>query len=81
MNAARIKQQALSLKARDRIRLVQDIWDSLADEPNAVPIPPHHKQLIDQRVAEHEHDPQTAITLAQAKNHVRKHLARRRRAK
>jgi putative addiction module component (TIGR02574 family) len=78
MTVARLKRQALALAPGQRIRLVQDIWDSLLDEPNAVRIPARHSRLIDQRVAEHEADPQSAIPLGQAKIQIRKHLARRR---
>ena len=72
MTLAQIKQQAMELEPAKRLRLVQDIWDSLVEEePNSVQIPRRHKQLIDQSVAQHDSDPQSTISLAQAKTQIR----------
>jgi putative addiction module component (TIGR02574 family) len=76
--AAKIKRQALALKPQQRLRLVQDIWNSLVSEPESVRIPEMHKRVIDARLAEHDADPQSAISLSEAKVRVRKHLAGKR---
>ena len=78
MTVANIKKQALALKPAQRIRLVQDIWDSLAEEPENVEVPEEHLRLIDERLREHERDPGGAITLAELKRRVNKHLKRKR---
>jgi putative addiction module component (TIGR02574 family) len=75
MTVARIKQQAMALAPRQRLRLVQDIWDSLVEEPAEVRVPDHHRQLIDQRLARHERDPGGTIRLSEAKARVRRKLA------
>ena len=76
MTAAQIKKYALALAPPQRIRLVQDIWDSLAKEPDAVQVPDHHERLIDERWAAHHADARSAIPLSKAKAAVRKHLRR-----
>ena len=75
MTVAQIKHQVLNLDPAKRLRLVQDIWDSLVEEPDSVQIPKRHKRLIDQRIAEHDANPRSAIPLARAKAQIRKHLS------
>ena len=77
MTVAIIKRQALALKPAQRLRLVQDLWDSFVAEPRDVQIPDEHKRLIDQRLAEHQADPDSAITLAEAKRRLRVHMTRK----
>jgi putative addiction module component (TIGR02574 family) len=76
MTVAQIKKNALALAPPERIRLVQDIWDSLAKERDAVHVPEHHERLIDERWAAHRANPRSDIPLAKAKAAVRKHLRR-----
>ena len=78
MTVAQVKRQALTLGPAQRIRLVQDIWDSLVKEPKGIPIPDHHKRLIEERLAEHEAAPNTTFSLSEAKHRIRTRLSRRR---
>jgi len=79
MSVARVRQDALALKPSERLRLVQDIWDSLTEEdPTTISVPDAHRQLIDERLAEHEKSPGETLTLSQFKRRVRAHLARKR---
>lgn len=42
--------QALkSLPARDRLELIGELWDSLLDEPEGVPIPDWHLEELERR--------------------------------
>jgi putative addiction module component (TIGR02574 family) len=41
----------------DRLRLVGEIWDSIAAEADALPITDAEKELIDQRLADIEANP------------------------
>lgn len=78
MTLTQVKQQALALSPIQRIRLVQDLWDSVIDKAQSAPVPLHHKRLIDQRLAAHEADPSGTISLAEAKRRVNKILQQRR---
>lgn len=51
----------LKLSPAERIQLAQDLWDSILDEPEAVPLTEEQHQELDRRLAEHERDPSTAI--------------------
>jgi putative addiction module component (TIGR02574 family) len=40
----------LELPVAERLRLVQDIWDSIADSPEALTLTEEDKRLIDERL-------------------------------
>ena len=40
-----------------RIQLVEDIWDSIAEIPEAVEIPAWHKQELEKRLTAYHADP------------------------
>jgi putative addiction module component (TIGR02574 family) len=78
MTVANIKKQALALKPAERIRLVQEIWDSIAAEPENVEVPEEHLRLIEERLREHERDPSKVMSLPQVKRKIQRKLARAR---
>jgi len=41
---------ALALPVPERLQLVEDIWNSIADAPEALPITEEDKRLIDERL-------------------------------
>ena len=49
------------LSAEERLKLVHEIWDSLAAEVEAAPFTEAQKREIDRRLAAHRADPRTAI--------------------
>lgn len=51
-------QQILDLPAAQRLQLVEDIWDSLAQSEASVPVPQWHREELDRRLA----DPAEAAT-------------------
>jgi putative addiction module component (TIGR02574 family) len=48
--------EILELPTAERLRLVEEIWDSLVLEPTSVPIPDWHRTELDRRLARHEAD-------------------------
>ncbi|MGB3633165.1 MAG: addiction module protein [Rubrobacteraceae bacterium] len=46
----------------ERIQLAEDLWDSIAAEPEALPLTNSQKTEIERRLAEHDRDPESAIT-------------------
>jgi putative addiction module component (TIGR02574 family) len=77
MTMTKIKQEALALKPQQRLRLVQDIWDSLIVEPQSVHIPDVHRRVVSQRLAEHRAHPSATLSLAQAKKQLSNRSGRR----
>ena len=53
------------LSVADRLRLVGDIWDTIAEEApdTALPLTPKLKREIDRRLAAHRRDPSQAKPL------------------
>lgn len=52
MSAHPILDEILRLPADQRLRLVEDIWESLAASPADVPVPDWHRELLDERLAD-----------------------------
>ena len=58
------------LSVADRVRLAQDIWDSLQPSAEQLPVTEAQGRVIEQRLAEHDADPSTAITWDQLKSRI-----------
>jgi putative addiction module component (TIGR02574 family) len=56
MTPKALLDEILRLPADERLKLVEDIWDSIAANPSQVPVPEWHKTELDRRLA--ESDPQ-----------------------
>ncbi len=54
--------EILSLPTEERLHLVELIWKSLASSPNAVPLSDSHCAVIDERVAEHDRNPDDVVS-------------------
>ncbi len=54
--------EILKLPAEERLRLVEIIWASLVTEPSSVPLGDAHRAIIDERVAEHERNPEDVVS-------------------
>ena len=54
--------EILKLPIQERLRLVELIWESIAAEPSAVPLSDAQRALIDERLAEHDRDPDDLVT-------------------
>jgi putative addiction module component (TIGR02574 family) len=46
------------LSVVERMRLVEEIWDSIAAEPETLEIPQSHRDELDRRLEEHELHPE-----------------------
>ncbi|HYR35130.1 MAG TPA: addiction module protein [Burkholderiales bacterium] len=57
--------EILKLPPEQRMRLVEIIWASLAAEPSSVPLGDAHRAVIDERVAEHERNPDDVVSREQ----------------
>jgi putative addiction module component (TIGR02574 family) len=59
------------LSVADRLALVQEIWESIADTPEQVPLTEAQKQALDRRLADLEADPNNVLTWDEIKARVR----------
>ena len=58
------------LSVPDRVRLAQDIWDSLRPTVNELPLTAEQAGLIDERLDEHERDPASAVPWQDVKSRL-----------
>jgi len=54
--------EILKLPVEERLRLVEIIWESIATDPAGVPLGDAHRALIDERLAEHERNPDDVVS-------------------
>jgi len=47
-----ILAEILRLPPAERIQLIEDAWESLAQNPEHVPVPDWHRELLDDRLAD-----------------------------
>jgi putative addiction module component (TIGR02574 family) len=52
-----IISEALQLSIPERILLVENIWNSIAEVPEAVPLPESQREELDRRLEAHHRDP------------------------
>jgi putative addiction module component (TIGR02574 family) len=45
------------LSKAEQIRYLQVLWDQISEQPDEVPVPESHLQLVEERLAEHRRDP------------------------
>jgi len=53
------------LSVPDRVRLMNNIWDTLQPSAAQLPITDEQRELVRRRLAEHREDPDSTITLAE----------------
>jgi putative addiction module component (TIGR02574 family) len=70
----------LRLSIEERLKLVGDIWDSIADAANAspdvLPLTETQKTELDRRIAELDSDPSSTIPMDEALERVRARIRR-----
>lgn len=54
-----------NLTTAEKILLVEDLWDSIASDQSAVPVPQSHLQELDKRLKEYESAPGKLLSLGE----------------
>lgn len=60
----------LALQISERIRLVQAIWDSIAEAPELLPVTGPQRDELDRRLAAYEEDPEAGSTWSDVKARI-----------
>jgi putative addiction module component (TIGR02574 family) len=71
MNAPIDQQQLRAMSVSERLRLLEDVWSSLADNPEALAVPEWHRAELDARRAAHRDDPDAARDWAEIREELR----------
>ncbi len=64
--------EILQLSVAERIQLAEDIWDSIAAFPEAVPLTNEQKQELDRRLQAYAQNPSEGISWGELKEKMRK---------
>lgn len=57
----------LKLSVAERIQLAQDIWDSIAAEPDALPLSEAQRQELDRRLEDYRQNPESGVPWEQVR--------------
>ncbi len=60
MNKIASTQKLRELSVSDRMDLIEDVWATLSETPESIPVPDWHRAELDERIAAHERDPRAA---------------------
>lgn len=66
--------EILQLPVDQRIDIVQEIWNSVAADTDAVPLTPEQAEELDRRMADHERHPDDVVEWAEAETRIRESL-------
>ena len=59
---AKIQMDAIKkLSVQERVRLAQDIWETLQPTAEDLPLTEEQRRVLDERLAEHQADPDSAV--------------------
>lgn len=62
MNTQTITENFRKLSADEKIRLLQDLWDEIAEDTTGIPLSESHRRLLDERLREHNENPNDVET-------------------
>jgi putative addiction module component (TIGR02574 family) len=65
-------EEILRLSVAERIQLAEDIWDSIAADPAALPLSDAQKQELDRRLESYAQNPDEGLPWEELKEKVRK---------
>lgn len=57
-----LPKQIEKLNKSEKLLLVEAIWDSIASDPESVPLPEHHKSILDERLKTLDEDTENGMT-------------------
>ncbi len=66
------KYDILNLSVSERIQLVEDIWDSIAEVPDSLSLTDEQKTELDRRLEAHHQDPTNGSPWEEVLSRIRK---------
>ena len=74
MSTEPIRSRFRELDSEEQIRLVQDLWDEIAEEVARRPLTDAQRKLLDERLADEEQDPDDFEPWVKAKDDILRNL-------
>jgi putative addiction module component (TIGR02574 family) len=59
---ANILEMARKLPVEERVKLVEELWDSIVQDEEGNEIPAEHKNVLDQRLEDHLKNPDDTVS-------------------
>jgi putative addiction module component (TIGR02574 family) len=60
--SAAVLDEILKMSVEDRIRLVEEIWETVSSDPGALPVTDAQKQELDRRLDDLDRNPESGRT-------------------
>lgn len=57
-----LTKQIDKLNKSEKLLLVETLWDSIASDPTDVPLPDHHKSVLDERLKTLDEDTEKGVS-------------------
>ena len=67
-----VRTEIRSLSVADRLRLLEEIWDSLAETPEAIPVTDAQRKELARRRRAHARNPSAAKSWAEVRTRLRR---------
>jgi len=67
-----IASDIAALPLQDRIRLVEDIWDSIAAAPETLAVPEWHKKVLAERLSAHRDKPEPGAPWSEVRRRIQR---------
>jgi putative addiction module component (TIGR02574 family) len=64
--------EILTLSVKKRLEIVEEIWDSIASDPGAIPLTSAQRRELDRRKREHRSDPSAAKPWSEVRDRLQK---------
>jgi len=74
MSAEPIIETFRKMSASEKIRLVQQLWDEIAEEAAHLPLTESQRRLLDERIDEHEANPADVEPWEKARDEILRKL-------
>lgn len=65
-------EEILNLGVKERLELLEEIWDSIAAHPEVIPLTVAQRKELDRRKREHRRDPSQAKAWSEVHNRLEK---------
>jgi len=75
MTVKALRDQALTLPISQRLSLVEELWDSIAEDQKSLPLSDAHGSIIDERLAADNSDPSAVVSWKNAVQHARRKIS------
>lgn len=77
MNSKTLREQLFSLPVPERLSLVGELWDSIAEDQQSLGQNEEHARVVDERLAAHEANPADVVPWNEAKADILKQIQQR----